>query len=342
MSNGGPILAADFAANLIFKASEAGSEEYGALMPENFIPKVFNVRPIEQMNSGLYHRETLTIRDDVPPERDPGGDVKTGQIRQERKAMHKRRFAATKYTVPEEHVRYLMGGMGGNAQSMLEAFVRDAGMGWARSRFEAEQKHAAAFFNFGGFLAGHDEFNNSVPGIVDDPGGLLTEDGKPLFALTGNNHVTLGNSSGYFNSVALAFSVANWTTLHNRVGDTNGYSEMGIRVDTVPNLILVPVALDIDVRRVKDADRLAQTANNDANNFRDYVQVVCPYLTDTDAWFLGRKGAGLTWWQGGPPTVRFQEDAGTLSLVLVMQYEFGAQVSPGAWKFWGGSQLSTS
>ncbi len=53
MSNGGQILAADVAANLIYKANEAASEEYGQKQPENWIPKVFQVRPIDQMNNGL-------------------------------------------------------------------------------------------------------------------------------------------------------------------------------------------------------------------------------------------------------------------------------------------------
>jgi hypothetical protein len=117
---------------------------------------------------------------------------------------------------------------------------------------------------------------------------------------------------------------------------------MGQRCDTVPNLILVPVALDIATRRIIEADGLAQTGNNDGNNFRSYTQVVCPYLTDTDAWFIGKKGAGLTWWQGGAPEIDFEYDATRRSWSLVIQSEYGVQVSPGAWKFWGGFNLSTS
>lgn len=341
MSSGGQILAADFAANVKLKASEGSSEEYGAAQPSNFIPEVFNVRPIDQMNHGLYHRETVAAQE-PGDERDPGGKVEGVQARQTRYAIHKKRFYAARYDVPKEHVQYLMAGAGGNAMSALERFAMECGLGFGRLRFEHEQKFAAGFFNYGGYTSGHAKtFDNSVEQIVADPGTVLTEDGKPLFNLSNNTRAKL-NGSTYYNGIASALSVTNWTTLHNRVGDTNGYTDLGQRMDTVPNLILVPVALDITARQIIEADGLAGTANNDGNNFRDYKKVVCPYLTDADAWFVGKKGAGLTWWQGGAPEVDLEYDAQRRSLVLVIQSEYGAQVSPGGWSFWGGSNFSTS
>ena len=55
-----------------------------------------------------------------------------------------------------------------------------------RNYFLGKEQLAANVFNYGGYTAGHEIFNGSVPGETD-PSGDLCYDGKPFFNLSGKD-----------------------------------------------------------------------------------------------------------------------------------------------------------
>ncbi len=335
------ILPADFAAKLLYKANEAATERYGDAQVDNVIPEIFEVKPISQMNNGLYHRETLVVRDGVLQERDIGTNVDPGNEREVAYVIHKRRFFARRYAVPFEMAQYVLS-MSGNALAAMESWASGKASDFGADRFEAEQIHAASFFNYGGYTAGHAAFDNSIAGVVSDPGGKELYDAVELFNLTGAARSALDGTT-YYNAVSLAFSATNLETLDELVGDTNGWSELRYRMNTVPNLIVSGVSLKAEIQRVITAERLAGTANNDANPWTKYKQVVWPFFTDADGWVVGRAKAGLVWWQDDKaPAIDIMPNVTSRTFDLVIQSEFGAQVRPGGWRYWGASQLPTS
>ena len=220
--------------------------------------------------------------------------------------------------------------------SKLGNVLMDIAKGWNQGLVNTKEVFAAKFFNYGGFTAGHDVFNNTITGVVDDPTGDLGYDGKPFFALSGNNHPAK-NGSTYYNSLANAFSSANLQTAYNLMADTNAYDEKGEKINLVPQIILYPAALKFTVEQVLN--------NTDTANLRGTVQnLVQPvqwnYLTDTDGWFLGVPKKGLVWYERKAPQISVYQDEKNKSYIIDIDTRFGAGMNN--WRFWQANNISTS
>lgn len=114
---------------------------------------------------------------------------------------------------------------------------------WASGLGEAiankQNSDHADIFNYGGYTAGHDTFNNNIPGVISPGYGDLIYDGKPFFALSGNNH-TAKNGSTFYNSVAsLTLNGQNLEDLMKLIAVTNAFSEAGQEVSIKPDTLLV-------------------------------------------------------------------------------------------------------
>lgn len=335
------IVTGDFAASITEKAHEVSSERYGQRLSDSVIPQVFEVLPTSQMSHGIYHRETMVVRDGVPKERQMGEAIESGSIREELYALCRLRFHARSYDVPREMLEYAKLG-GDNALGSIEAWAMGQAREFANERFEAEQQAAAAIFNRGGITAGDPAFDNSVRGIQQDSGGDLCYDSKPLFNLTGNARTAVSGTT-FHNGVALTFSDDNLETLENLVADTNGYTENGERLNTAPSILLGGQSQRAAFARVIEARAKAGTANNDANAFMAYQPIIWSYLDDADAWYVGRARTGLRWFQDDkPPVMEFQYDGKRRTDCLFMQSTYGAYVRPSGWRYWGASQFATS
>jgi len=211
---------------------------------------------------------------------------------------------------------------------------------WADSVIRSKEKFAASFFNNGGLLAGHKAFNNSIPGVITDPTGNLGYDGKPFFALSGNNHVSL-NGGTYFNSVALALTSANLTTVNTSYRSTNNRDESDEVISLRPDTLLVPPSLGPASKVILQSQSIPGSANNDINvNAGLLNPIEWDYLTDTDAWFVGAAGKGLQWRDRQMPVIDFYQDSRNKNYYATIDARWGAWMDN--WRFWYGSQLSTS
>jgi hypothetical protein len=212
---------------------------------------------------------------------------------------------------------------------------------WSEGVVSTKEAFAANFFNKGGFTAGHAVFNNTITGVVTDPTGDLIYDGKPFFALTGNNHPAKDGNT-YFNSLgALNLSAANMITAYNRMTVTNNRNERGEIIQLMPDTLLIPGGLHFTAKTVLESELAPGGANNDKNAVQNIVAPIeWQYLTDTDAWFLGVKGKGLTFYERKSPVIDFYQDEKDKKFYATIDTRFGATVNN--WRYWVGANLSTS
>lgn len=218
--------------------------------------------------------------------------------------------------------------------------VQEVARGWGEGVIAAKETYAAKLFNYGGYTAGNDVFNGTITGVVDDPTGDLCYDGKPFFALSGNNHPAKSGST-YYNSLALALSSTNLQTAYNLMTVTNAYNERGEKVSIRPDTLLIPPNLRFTAKTILESDNIVSSANNDINVTKGIVTPIeWPYLTDTDAWFLGKAKTGLVWLERKEPVIDSYIDDSTKNTYVTIVARWGAGMTN--WRYWVGSQLSTS
>lgn len=213
--------------------------------------------------------------------------------------------------------------------------------GWGEGVVSTKEQFAAKFFNYGGFTAGYDVFDNTITGVVTDPTGDLIYDGKPFFALSGNNHPAK-NGSTYYNSLgALSLSAANLQTAYTLMTTTNNRNERGEIVSLYPDTLLIPPALHFTAKTLLESELAPGVANNDKNSVQNLVRPIeWQYLTDTDGWFLGAKQKGLKFYERKSPVIDFYQDEKDKKFYATIDTRFGAAVEN--WRYWVASAISVS
>lgn len=299
------------------------AEQYQQLTP--VYPQLFEVKQLE----GAYDQQTSAIGMGKLSERKERDNIKRSNPLEGFTVPIKARTFSDSFELSMETVEDF-------TPSKLSNVLMDIAKGWQQGIVNTKEQFAAKFFNYGGFTAGHDVFNNTITGVVDDPTGDLGYDGKPFFALSGNNHPAK-NGSTYYNSVANSFSATNLITGYNLMADTNAYDEKGEKINLIPEIILHPAALKFSVAEV--------LKNTDTANIKSKVEnLVTPiqwnYLTDTDAWFLGVPKKGLVWYERKAPQITVYQDEKNKAYIVDIDTRFGAGMNN--WRFWSGFNLSTS
>lgn len=214
--------------------------------------------------------------------------------------------------------------------------LRDLSNTWGEGVVATKESFAAKLFNKGGYTAGHDFFNGSITNIVTDPSGDFWADGKPFFALSGNNHIAK-NGDTYYNATANAFSADNLKTAYNLQTVTNSKNERGEIVKIVPDVILFNPNLRFDVRAVLE--------NTDTANLRGVVQnllepIEWHYLEDTDAWYIGKRKKGITFMERKTPVIDFYQHDTNKKYYATIDTRFGARADN--WRYWIANNLVTS
>jgi len=219
-------------------------------------------------------------------------------------------------------------------------FAKSVASSWAEGVVQSQETFTANFFNYGGYTSGHDIFNNTITGVVDDDGGDLIYDGKPFFALSGNNHTNKAGST-YYNGLALALTGDNLQTAYNLMTVTNNYNERGQKVSIKPDTLLIPPNLRFTAKTILESERVPGNANNDINAVQNIVEPIeWEYLTDTDAWFLGKRLKGIKVLNRRIPIIEFYKNPETKAIYVTIDARWGAFVKN--WRYWLGSNFSTS
>lgn len=300
------------------------AEQYQQLTP--VYSQIFEVTTMD----GAFEQSTSALGMGKLSERKEGNDITRSNPLEAWTIPHKARTFSDSFEMTQESVE------DANSSKLANSLQRIA-QGWQQGLINTKEEFAAKFFNFGGYTAGHDVFNNSITGVVTDPTGDLGYDGKPFFALTGNNHPAKSGST-YYNSIAAnTFSAANLKTAYNLMTNTNNYDEKGEKIALRPEIILYPSALRFTVDEV--------LRNTDTANIRSSTEgLVKPlewqYLTDTDGWFLGVPKKGLKWYERKMPVIDVYQNESNNAFVVKIDARFGAGMDN--WRFWQANAISTS
>ena len=216
-----------------------------------------------------------------------------------------------KFKVPREVMR----DMKHRAENWLKSYAKDV---VPRMIETTKERIVAAPYKFGGYTSGNAIFNqddadvNLATGYTD-----FIYDGKPLFALTGNNH-TAKNAATYYNALAVTSSsasgqsngvnFANAITMWNLLTFTNAKMENGQEFDNGQDVCILtskPSAPDWDV--IQNSTLNPDNNNNASNPLKGMFKEVIgsPYITTAAQSVMFRKEGMCAYF--GKPQMMFYE-----------------------------------
>jgi hypothetical protein len=171
---------------------------------------------------------------------------------------------------------------------------------WPAAVETTKDKLITDLINYGGYTSGHSVFNNNSTdlNLTTYSSPDLTYDGKPWFALTGNNH-TAKDAQTYFNAHALAgIDYANALTMYKRMVASNGYMENGRPFDNGMDLkVMCARGLGPDWQIVNNSTLIPDDANNAVNPLKGMFKDITenPFITTSTFSMIYRKGAVRAW-----------------------------------------------
>jgi hypothetical protein len=303
-------------------------EKYDTFAP--VYPQIFQV---EQMASG-YDQTTTGLGLGQLSERKEGDQIISSNLLEGYTAVCKARTFSDSYWMTMEFVE-------DTPAEKIANILRGYAQTWGEGVVATKEAFAAKFFIHGAKTAGHDVFDNTITGVVTDPSGDLIYDGKPFFAASGNNHPAKDGST-YYNSLgALNLSAANIETAYTLMTTTNNRNERGEIIQIMPDTLLIPPALHFSAKTILESELLPGGANNDKNVVQNLVQPIeWQYLTDTNAWILGKRQKGLKFYERKAPVIDFYQDEKDKKFYATIDTRFGAVVDN--WRYWVAANLATS
>lgn len=293
-------------------------------------PLLFEVREMQ----GGYDKNTSGIGLGQLSERKEGSEIVASNLMEGFTVLCKARTFSDSFFMTMEFVE------DSTPEKISNVISQFAGT-WAQGVTATKETFAAKFFNRGGYTAGDDVFNNTITGVVDDPTGNLIYDGKPFFALSGNNHPAKDGST-YYNSLgALSLSDSNLKTAYNLITNTNNRNERGEIIALMPDVLVTSPNLRFTAKALLESDRITGSANNDINSVQNLVShVEWQYITGSDDWYLGKAKSGIVFYERKQPVIDVYQNEIDKKYYVTIDTRFGATVEN--WRPWVGANLSTS
>lgn len=216
--------------------------------------------------------------------------------------------------------------------------LRETVGSWGKNVPITKEKFYAKFFNEGAKTAGNDIFDNSITGVVTDATGKTAiYDNTTFFS---NSHPDkVGNT--YDNLTANALNVANMKTAYETYTQTNNRDERGQIFDIMPDVLLIPPALKFTAQEILNSTLVPFVTNNTVNVLNSILTAMdWAYLTDTDAWFIGKLKNGLMATDREGVTLDFWQDETSLDYFARIFTRFGGAVTN--WRYWLANNSATS
>ena len=191
----------------------------------------------------------------------------------------------------------------------IEDMLRHMAKEWGRQWPETQDDLAAKVYLYGGYTAGHNVFNNDLPGFAATGTGSLCYDNKPFFNLSGNTRASKGGGT-YYNGAALDLTVANFKTQWDLMTVTNAKNEKDLDEVIEPDTLIVGGgAIVWTARTLLESTLIPGSTANDKNLLNSIVNlVVWRKITDTDFWCLTKVKKGKVFQERRGATVDFFED----------------------------------
>jgi hypothetical protein len=210
----------------------------------------------------------------------------------------------------------------------LSNFMKSMMPQWTQDCVETKETFYANVFNYGGYTAGHDIFNASIPNVLTDPSGDYIYDSSPLFAPSGTYHTSKGGGTYYNGLGASSFSLANLKTAWLRMTTYNNRREDDTIMSIMPDTILANPAMKFDIDQVLNSSDDPTTTNRAINVVKGLVKpLYWQYLTDTDQWTLAKLKFGLTALERTNPEFDMWEDKLSKTLYLSIFTRFGHMIT---------------
>lgn len=224
--------------------------------------------------------------------------------------------------------------------NMLEAWAKGCGESFANSR---ESDHMAVF-NYGGYTSGNSTFDNSIPGVITPSYGNFMYDGKPVFALSGNNHIAKNGATYYNSKASLTLSGQNLETMLNLIAVTNAFNEAGLEIQIMPDTLLVQYGSSNYYKAKRLLESMADldaVQSGVTNVWKGSLNLIgSRFLTNSDAYFIGKAKMGLKSLNRMPLKVDYYESHENDSQKVKCIARWGKCVTN--FRGWVGANLSTS
>ena len=222
----------------------------------------------------------------------------------------------------------------------IKNILKEDAAQWGGSKKTTIESFYTDFFNKGGYTAGNEIFNGSVPGVITDASSDVCYDSKPFFNLTGNTRSSKKGAT-YYNGETLSLSTPNAETLYQLMTVTNAYDENDTKISLRPDIMYVHPSLEFTARRILESTLIPGNNNNDKNVLNAIVRlVVLPHLTTATQWGYGcsKKGLRKIAWQD--LTMDFFDDKLNRQWCSVCEMRMLGVVQN--WRFWTSSNAPTA
>jgi hypothetical protein len=202
----------------------------------------------------------------------------------------------------------------------------------------------ADLFNYGGYTSGHASFDNSVTGVLTPSYGNYIYDGKPWFALTGNNHPAK-NGTTYYNSIAsLTLGGQNLETMMKLISVTNAYNEAGMEITIMPDTLLVQFGSPNYYKAKRILESIGDidgTHEGITNVWKGSLNLIgWRFISNADAIYVGCAKKGIKVLNRMPMKIDYYEDQNVDSQIVRMRARWGQAIDN--FRFWVAANLSTS
>ena len=226
----------------------------------------------------------------------------------------------------------------------IKNFLKTWAQGLGEAARSTKETSHADIFNYGGYSAGNRTFNNDVNNVLSTGYGNLCYDSICFLNLTGNTR-TAKSGSTYYNGVeTLNLNETNLQTLYQLITVTNAYNEAGRRISLRPNVLIVQLGSNnwFTAKRILESSaQISGSHSGITNLWRGELRLIgWPFLTDSNAWFLGTAKMGLMSLARKPLTIDYYEDKPTDSQIVRGRTRFGKAVKN--FRPWAGANFSTS
>jgi len=218
--------------------------------------------------------------------------------------------------------------------SLLEQTVST----WGEAVVRTKETFYSNFFNKGTLTAGHDIFNNTITGVVDDSTSNSIYDGKVFFDSDHPDRV--GNT---YSNIATTRTLthSNLETTYLTYTSTNNRDERGNVFELTPDVLLINPALKFTAQVILNTSLIPGSQDNDTNVLSS---IVAPqewsYIEDTDAWFLGKRKMGLMATDREDINLDFYQDDENLDYFARIFLRYGGCVTN--WRYWFSCNQSDS
>lgn len=217
-----------------------------------------------------------------------------------------------KFKVPREVMR----DMKHRAENWIKTYAKNV---VPRMIETTKERIVAAPYKYGGYTSGHTIFNQDDADLNLTTGYTsFCYDGKPLFALSGNNH-TAKDGNTYYNATAITtdsasgqangVNFANALTMWNLMTYTNAKMENGQEFDNGQDVSVVcskPCGPDWEViqNSTLNPDNAENASNPLKGMFKDII--ASPYITTSTQSVMFRKEGLVAYF--GEPVLSFYEE----------------------------------